>query len=56
MGGAEISTLHANFIVNRGGATARDVLGLIERARREVKLRSGVELEPEVRIVGKEAA
>jgi UDP-N-acetylmuramate dehydrogenase len=55
-GGAEISQVHANFIVNRGGATARDVLDLIDRARREVRLRSGVELEPEVRIVGREAA
>jgi len=55
-GGAEISQVHANFIVNRGGATAGDVLALIERARREVRVRSGVELEPEVRIVGREAA
>jgi UDP-N-acetylmuramate dehydrogenase len=56
MGGAEISSVHANFIVNRGGATAHDVLALIERARRTVRERSGIELEPEVRIVGREAA
>jgi UDP-N-acetylmuramate dehydrogenase len=53
VGGAEISTVHANFIVNRGGATAADVLALIERARSEVCARSGVALEPEVRIVGR---
>lgn len=55
-GGAEISQVHANFIVNRGGATARDVLALIDEARSRVLERSGVELEPEVRIVGREAA
>src|SRR5262249_7254657 len=53
---AEISSLHANSIVTRGGATARDVLALIEEARARVRERSGIELEPEVRIVGREAA
>ena len=56
VGGAEISEVHANVIVNRGGATARDVLALIDEARRRVRERTGVELEPEVRIVGREAA
>ena len=56
LGGAEISPLHANFIVNRGRATASDVLGLIEIARKEVRRRSGVRLETEVKIVGREAA
>ena len=55
-GGAQISSLHANFIVNRGGARAADVLELIERARREVERRHGVHLETEVRILGREAA
>lgn len=54
VGGAEISTLHANFIVNRGGATARDVLTLIERAQQRVAADSGVTLEPEVQILGDE--
>jgi len=54
-GGAEISTIHANFIVNRGGARACDVLALIERARRSVAEHSGVMLEPEVRILGRSA-
>ena len=49
VGGAAVSTRHANFIVNRGGATARDVLSLIELMRREVRLRCGIELELEVR-------
>jgi UDP-N-acetylmuramate dehydrogenase len=52
-GGAEISTTHANFIVNRGGARASDVLALIERARRRVAEHSGVVLETEVRILGR---
>jgi UDP-N-acetylmuramate dehydrogenase len=54
-GGAEISTVHANFIVNRGGARARDVLALVERVRRRVAEHSGVVLEPEVRILGRGA-
>jgi len=55
-GAAEISTLHANFIVNRGGACARDVLALIERARDAVEAASGIRLETEVRILGEPAA
>lgn len=56
VGGAEISPVHANFIVNRGGASGADVLALIELARTRVREGTGVELEPEVRIVGREAA
>jgi UDP-N-acetylmuramate dehydrogenase len=52
-GGAEISSVHANFIVNRGGATAADVLALMRRAQDTVREKSGLELEPEVRIVGR---
>ena len=52
-GGAEISTVHANFIVNHGGATAKDVLALIERARATVREASGVELETEVQLIGR---
>ncbi|CAM3414648.1 UDP-N-acetylmuramate dehydrogenase [Hydrogenibacillus schlegelii] len=51
-GGAVVSTLHANFIVNAGGATARDVLRLIERIRTAVRDRFGPTLETEVRVVG----
>lgn len=54
-GGAEISSTHANFIVNRGGATAADALRLIARARSTVAGRFGVELEEEVRVIGEPA-
>ncbi len=52
LGGARISEVHANFIVNSGGASARDVVQLAEQARAAVKARFGVELEWEVRRVG----
>ena len=52
-GGAQISSVHANFIVNTGGATASDVLALIGHARAAVRVRTGVLLEPEVRIWGR---
>ncbi|BAF60040.1 MAG: UDP-N-acetylmuramate dehydrogenase [Pelotomaculum sp.] len=52
VGDAQISTLHANFIVNLGSATARDVLALIEKAREAVLARFGVELKLEVKIIG----
>lgn len=55
IGGAEISSVHANFIANVGGASAADVLALIERARDRVCETSGVRLETEVRIVGRAA-
>jgi len=54
-GGAMISPLHANFIVNTGGAHAADVLALIERARAAVLERSHVALETEVHVVGEGA-
>jgi UDP-N-acetylmuramate dehydrogenase len=51
-GQACVSEVHANFIINRGGATARDIERLIERLQEAVRGRFGVELEREVRIVG----
>lgn len=51
-GGAQVSSKHANFIINVGGATARDVLALAEEVRRAVKQRYGVDLEAEVKVVG----
>lgn len=51
-GDAEISTMHANFIINRGGATAADIIKLMDECRRRVFADSGVVLEPEVRLVG----
>jgi len=52
VGGAEISELHANFIINREAATARDVLALIRIARDEVERRFSVRLELEIKLVG----
>jgi UDP-N-acetylmuramate dehydrogenase len=52
IGGAEISRLHANFIANRGGATAADVLKLIREAQAAVWQKSRVRLVPEVRVIG----
>lgn len=52
IGGAEISTKHAGFIVNSGGATAADVLALIAHVRARVQERFGVWLETEVRVIG----
>jgi UDP-N-acetylmuramate dehydrogenase len=52
VGSAMWSDVHANFVVNLGGATARDVLALVNVARSRVKARFGVVLEPEVRLLG----
>jgi len=52
IGGAIISNKHANFIVNKGGATARDILTLINLAREEVRKTAGVQLELEIQVVG----
>lgn len=53
VGGAEVSRLHANFIVNRDNARAADVIELIRRVRGVVKAESGVELEPEIVLLGR---
>ena len=53
VGDAEISELHANFITNRGRACAADVLVLIERARERVAREFGIDLEPEVHVLGR---
>jgi UDP-N-acetylmuramate dehydrogenase len=52
-GAAVVSELHGNFIVNEGGATAADVKRLIAHVMTEVKRRFGVQLEPEVEMVGR---
>lgn len=52
IGGAKISRRHANFIINTGGATAREIKTLIETARQEVAQKFGVWLEEEVRYLG----
>lgn len=50
VGGAEVSRKHAGFVVNRGGATARDVIETIKLVQETVYADSGFRLEPEVRI------
>ncbi|MEA3278825.1 MAG: UDP-N-acetylmuramate dehydrogenase [Pseudomonadota bacterium] len=52
LGGAQVSEKHANFIINRGDASARDIALLIEKVQAEVERTSGVRLMPEVRRVG----
>jgi len=49
VGGAEVSEKHANFIINRGNATAQDVLTLIEAIQADVLNKFGVRLEPEIK-------
>ena len=51
VGGAAVSDMHAGFVINKGGATASDILSLIELIRNTVFDRFGVKLEPEVRII-----
>jgi len=54
VGGAGVSELHGNFLVNRGGATAADFLGLAEKVKAAVFTSCGILLEEEVRIVGED--
>lgn len=54
-GGAEVSTKHAGFIVNKSGATASDYIQTIQMVQAEVKRNYGIDLEMEVKIVGEEA-
>lgn len=52
IGGAQVSEVHAGFVVNTGNATTADILALIRHIQKTVKETSGVELEPEVRFIG----
>ncbi len=54
VGDAEVSAVHANFIVNRGNATAADVIELVRRVRARVEQAQGVKIEPEVLLYGKQ--
>jgi UDP-N-acetylenolpyruvoylglucosamine reductase len=56
VGAARVSGVHANFILNEGGATASEVLELVEHVRAEVLKKQGVRLETEVQILGEEAS
>ena len=55
VGGAQVSTLHSGFVINRGGATATDILQLMALIQNTVYDKFGVKLEPEVRIIGSQA-
>jgi len=55
VGAAEVSEKHAGFIVNKGGATAKEIEMLFAEVIRRVQAHSGVTLEPEVRFMGREA-
>lgn len=52
IGGAQVSTKHAGFIVNKGSATAEDIINLINKIKEEVYKISGVQLEVEPRFLG----
>jgi UDP-N-acetylmuramate dehydrogenase len=52
LGGAQVSVMHCNFLINTGGATAADIEGLGEEVRRRVKENSGVELQWEIKRIG----
>ncbi len=54
IGGAEVSTKHAGFIINNGKASAADVLTLINKIQTEARERFGVDLHPEIHIVGED--
>ena len=54
IGDAEISTKHAGFIINKGKATAKDVLTIIEHVKKEVYNKFGKEIELEIEIMGRE--
>lgn len=54
VGAARVSDVHANFILNEGGATASEVLVLVEEVRAEVFSRHGIRLETEAQIIGEE--
>jgi len=54
LGGARVSEMHGNFIVNLGSARAADIIGLIGIVRDRVRERTGIDLEPEVKIIGEE--
>ena len=54
VGGAQVSTLHSGFVINIGGATAADIISLMHLVQARVKEQFGVDLEPEVRIIGVE--
>ena len=56
VGQAAVSEVHGNFVVNQGGATAREILQLIESIQQKARAERGVELETEIKILGEDEA
>lgn len=54
IGDAEVSELHAGFIVNKGNATAKDILELTKHIQKKIKQKFNVDIEPEIRILGED--
>lgn len=54
IGDAEVSTKHAGFIVNKGKATAKDVLAVVEHVKKEIKNKFGLDLDLEILVIGEE--
>lgn len=54
VGDAEVSTKHAGFIVNKGKATAKDFLDLVEHIKKEIKNKTGLDLELEILVIGED--
>jgi len=54
IGDIEVSAGHANYFINKGRATYMDFIALMEKVKARVKEHSGVVLEPEIKIVGRE--
>lgn len=52
IGGAEVSTKHAGFIINKGGATSEDILNLIAHVQKVIKEKYDIEIETEIKIIG----
>ena len=52
IGGAQVSEKHAGFVINKGGATANDILSLVEYVKETVYKNTGVILEPEIKFIG----
>ncbi|SCP97550.1 UDP-N-acetylmuramate dehydrogenase [Anaerobium acetethylicum] len=52
IGGAQVSEKHCGFVINKGGATAKDVIQLIKYIKKEVKSQTGIELKAEVKLLG----
>lgn len=53
IGGAQVSEKHSGFVINKGGATAKDVLDLVKYIKSQVKEKFGVELQEEIKLIGR---